>query len=162
MPFAGIFVYTIFLIYNNFTSEIPYFLQLYIYSFVLSITIDDFQQLLIALYYIYGSGRKMNETNAEYGKRIRNIREYQHLSREKLAEMSNISTQFLADIETGKKGMSVVTLHKICTALHTTADSIVFGSGSKSFPELEAMFATVPPEKREALQEIIRKIIAVL
>ncbi len=104
----------------------------------------------------------MNAENAEYGKRIRSIREYQKLSREKLAEMANISTQFLADIETGKKGMSVVTLHKLCTALHTTADSIVFGSGSKSFPELEAMFATVPPEKREALQEIIRKIIAVL
>ncbi|MBE6812263.1 MAG: helix-turn-helix transcriptional regulator [Ruminococcaceae bacterium] len=104
----------------------------------------------------------MNAENAEYGKRIRNIREYQHLSREKLAEMSNISTQFLADIETGKKGMSVVTLHKICTALHTSADSIVFGCESSKFPELEAMFATVPHEKRIPLQDIVQRIITVI
>ncbi len=104
----------------------------------------------------------MDAANAEYGKRIRSIREYQRLSREKLAEMANISTQFLADIETGKKGMSVVTLHKICTALHTSADSIVFGHESECFPELESMITTVPTEKRVALQEIIRKIIAVL
>ena len=104
----------------------------------------------------------MNAENAEYGKRIRNIREYQNLSREKLAEMSGISTQFLADIETGKKGMSVVTLHKICNALHTSADSIMFGWEGSRFPELESMFDSVPPEKRAPLHEIIRKIIAVL
>lgn len=104
----------------------------------------------------------MHENNTQYGKRIRNMREYQRLSREKLAELSNISTQFLADIETGKKGMTVVTLHKICNALHTSADSIVFGVQREPMPELAAMLASVPEEKREDLQEIMQKIISVL
>ncbi|MBQ6862932.1 MAG: helix-turn-helix transcriptional regulator [Clostridia bacterium] len=104
----------------------------------------------------------MTELNAQYGKRIRNKRENLKLSREKLAEMANISTQFLADIETGKKGMSVVTLHKICNALHTSADSIVFGMENDAFPEMAALFATVPTEKRNDLQEIVRRIIGIM
>lgn len=104
----------------------------------------------------------MDIVNHEYGKRIRCLREYQKLSREKLAEMSNISTQFLADIETGKKGMSVVTLHKLCHALHTSADSIVFGNENDSFSELEAMLATVPTKKRDDVQEILQRIISIL
>lgn len=104
----------------------------------------------------------MTELNAQYGKRIRNKRENLKLSREKLAEMANISTQFLADIETGKKGMSVVTLHKICNALHTSADSIVFGMENDAFPEMAALLATVPPEKRNDLQEIVSRIIGII
>ena len=44
----------------------------------------------------------MKTENAVFGSRIRSVREKQKLSREKLAELANISTQFLADIETGK------------------------------------------------------------
>lgn len=43
----------------------------------------------------------MNSENAVFGLRIRTLREYQKLSREKLAEKADISTQFLADIESG-------------------------------------------------------------
>lgn len=104
----------------------------------------------------------MNNTNIDYGKRIRCAREYQKLSREKLAELANISTQFLADIETGKKGMSVVTLQKICSALHISSDSIVYGRENSSLYELEAMFETVPDEKKNTLQTIIQKIITII
>ncbi len=104
----------------------------------------------------------MNAENVEYGKRIRNIREYQKLTREKLAEMANISTQFLADIETGKKGMSVVTLQKLCNALHASADSIVFGADCDVPPELIAMLGTVPPEKSADFQLIVQKMISIL
>ena len=101
----------------------------------------------------------MDNENADYGKRIRNLREYQKLSRERLAELANISTQFLADIETGKKGMSAHTLKKICSALHVSSDSIIFGRENSSLSELEAMFASIPDEKKEAMQIIIQKMI---
>lgn len=65
--------------------------------------------------------------NREIGQRLRALREEKALSREKLAEAADISVQFLADIETGRKGMTVQTLRKLVLALHCTADDIVFG-----------------------------------
>jgi len=50
-----------------------------------------------------------------------------NLTREEFAEKANISPQFLAEIENGKKGMSVDTLYKICKNLSISADYILFG-----------------------------------
>lgn len=106
----------------------------------------------------------MNSENSVIGSRIRSLREYQKLSREKLAEKADISTQFLADIESGKKGMTVVTLKKICRALCVTADSIVFAAegdaGDNS--EIMAMINTVSNEKKEEVEEIVQKIIKLI
>ena len=65
--------------------------------------------------------------NREVGLRLRRLREQKELTRERLAEYADISVQFLADIETGRKGMTVQTLRKLVNALHCSADDIVFG-----------------------------------
>lgn len=104
----------------------------------------------------------MIEDNKIIGQRIRSIREFQQLSREKLAEMSNISTQFLADIETGKKGMTVVTLKKICLALRVSADSLLFATEGKTDFDLSAMTDAVPENKKRELEDIIQKIIKLI
>ena len=78
--------------------------------------------------------------NSAVGRRLRCRREDLALTREKLAEYADISVQFLADIETGRKGMTVQTLRKLALALHCTADDIVFGPP----PEAEAG-ASLPP-----------------
>ena len=104
----------------------------------------------------------MTEDNRIIGQKIRSIREFQHLSRENLAEMSNISTQFLSDIETGKKGMTVATLKKICLALHVSSDSIVFSTANKTNFDLSAMVDTVPEEKKREFEDIIQKIIKLI
>ncbi len=101
----------------------------------------------------------MKSENAVFGLRIRTIREKQKLSREKLAELANISTQFLADIETGKKGMTVVTLKKICSALHISSDLIVFDKNNIETDYINSLLATVPPEKSEEIQQILSMII---
>ena len=44
------------------------------------------------------------------GRRIRTMREARGMSREALAEIVDISPQFIADIEYGNKGMSIRTL----------------------------------------------------
>src|SRR5699024_8761183 len=61
--------------------------------------------------------------NREIGLRLRGMREQRALTRERLAEYSDISVQFLADIETGRKGMTVQTLRKLALALHCTASA---------------------------------------
>lgn len=107
----------------------------------------------------------MDAENIEFGKRIRTMREYQNLSREKLAEMSNISTQFLADIENGKKGMSALTLKKICCALHTTSDSVIFNKPDFVYPNYQIisdMLNTIPLEKQKDVEDIIKKIVKIV
>lgn len=66
--------------------------------------------------------------NRAIGRRLRAIREQRSLTRERLAEYADISVQFLADIETGRKGMTAQTLRKLALALHCSADAIVFGA----------------------------------
>ena len=70
----------------------------------------------------------MNKTlNTDIGGRIFELRRTAQLTREQLAEKAEISIQFLADIESGKKGMSAATLYKLCRALCVSADYILFG-----------------------------------
>lgn len=67
------------------------------------------------------------EYNLMVGLRIRDVRESLHLTREKFSEKCDISASFLADIERGKKSLTVKTLHKICDTCNVSADYIIFG-----------------------------------
>lgn len=48
-----------------------------------------------------------NADYSEIGFRIMQLRNQQNISRERLADMANISQKFLYEIEFGKKGFSV-------------------------------------------------------
>ncbi len=61
------------------------------------------------------------------GKRLRKQREKLSLSRETFAEMIDISPQFLAELENGKKGMSAETLYKICDKFYLSSDYLLMG-----------------------------------
>ncbi len=63
----------------------------------------------------------------EMGKRIEELREERGITRERLAEISGISTKFLYEIERGKKGFSAETLLKITSALSCSGDYILRG-----------------------------------
>ena len=67
------------------------------------------------------------EIRVSVGRRIRNYREELGLTREAFAEQVGISPQFLSEIEYAKKGISVETLHKICTAFQVSSDYFLFG-----------------------------------
>lgn len=79
--------------------------------------------------------------NREIGLRLRKLREEKNLSREQLAEAADISVQFLADIETGRKGMTVQTLRKLVLALRCSSDELVLGHSLASEQHLQ----TLPP-----------------
>ena len=49
----------------------------------------------------------------DIGKRVRKTREHYGFTRERLAEMANISPQFLVHIENGTKSMTANTICKI-------------------------------------------------
>ena len=60
--------------------------------------------------------------------RIREARERKGLTREKFAEMLDVSVSYLAELERGKTGISVKMLIKVCNCLGLSADYILFGT----------------------------------
>lgn len=96
--------------------------------------------------------------NSAIGKRLRSRRESLGLTRERLAEYADISVQFLADIETGRKGMTVQTLRKLALALHCSTDELVFGPGPDQTavpPALAARFSALTPDQADLAADIL-------
>lgn len=91
------------------------------------------------------------------GKRIREIREYQHLTREQLAEQADISVQFLADIEVGRKSMSINTLFKLSNALHVSNDYLILGTDNSSLTNknLSALLDSLSNKELEIAEKIV-------
>lgn len=101
----------------------------------------------------------MDTQNIEIGKRIRALREKYRLSRESLAAKSEISVQFLYDIETGKKGMTVTTLSKLACALNVSTDEIIFGKNDSTLTLSKEALKELEKNKLEKLSDIVNMII---
>lgn len=103
--------------------------------------------------------------NREIGLRLRGLREQQNLTRERLAEYADISVQFLADIETGRKGMTVQTLRKLAIALHCNADAIVFGTKEAekdAAKSLQALFLSLNQKQLDLAADILMLVLKAL
>lgn len=90
------------------------------------------------------------------GKRLRRQREKFRLTREKFSEKVDISPQFLAEIENGKKGMSAETLYKICSVFPISADYLLFGKEASNVnaPVLDILSSLTEPQKN-ILEELL-------
>lgn len=77
----------------------------------------------------------MAYTSLDIGLRIRALREANSYTREAFATRINISTKFLYEVESGKKGFSAETLYKISRALSTSSDYIMSGNKHDKIPE---------------------------
>jgi transcriptional regulator with XRE-family HTH domain len=92
------------------------------------------------------------------GKRLRRHREKLGLSREQFAEQINISPQFLAEIENGKKGMSAETLYKICENHEDIVEYLLMGRqslGTNLTPAVQ-MLSEIPPQYSEMIEDVIQ------
>lgn len=69
----------------------------------------------------------MKDIYKEAGERIMLTRIMRGYTREALAELADISTKFLYEIETGKKGFSSLVLYNICKVLKVDCDYILTG-----------------------------------
>ena len=95
----------------------------------------------------------------ETGKRVLRLRKERGYTREKLAELADISVQFLADIEKGRKNMTVTTLRKLSKALLVTTDSIVNGSdedSSDTKSELYDLCKMLSPAMQQKAAKLLR------
>ncbi len=79
----------------------------------------------------------------EIGFRIKAERKKRGLSQEQLAEMINVSSHYIYEIERGLKAMSLETLVNVIEAMDLSADYILFGEkteyGVSLFEQLEKM-----------------------
>lgn len=101
----------------------------------------------------------MKNFNEKIGKRIYDLRTKNNYTREYLAEISNISDNFLYEIETGRKGLSATTLYKISQSLNVTMDYLVAGEMETVESCVQCyLLKGIDAEDREILEEIISKI----
>jgi len=69
-----------------------------------------------------------NRTQLEIGRRIREVRRNQEATQQQFSEDIYISSNFLSEIENGKKGLSCETLYNICETQKISADFLLFGN----------------------------------
>lgn len=67
----------------------------------------------------------MKKINITLGNRIKTMRNKNNFTREKLAELVDVSPRFLAEVEAGKIGVSIQTLKNICVALDVSSDYLL-------------------------------------
>ncbi len=72
------------------------------------------------------------ELNIQIGERIRYSRETSELTQEKLAEMIDVSIQYISDLERGVVGTSIPTMIKLCETLKVSSDYILLGRIEKN------------------------------
>lgn len=69
----------------------------------------------------------MDNNKSEIGRRIRDFRLQNHLTQAQLAEVLDVSTNFISEVETGKKNISLDTLCRLCQRYHLSADYLLLG-----------------------------------
>lgn len=104
------------------------------------------------------------ELISKMGKRIRNQRERFGLTRDEFSDQIDISPQFLAEIENGKKGMSYVTLYKICDRFNLSADYILLGKErTNNIPTLASdILSNIPDIYLPLVEDILRSFVQMI
>lgn len=91
------------------------------------------------------------------GQRIRKQREFLGYTRERFAELLDVTPKFCSDIELGLKGMSVPTLCRISNSLKLSTDYILFGKEETGdINSITLMIQKCPAGKRLYLESLIK------
>lgn len=98
--------------------------------------------------------------NIAVGSRIKAARKGAHLTQEQLAEIIGISAKNLSFIETGRFGVGLETLIRICTALHISADALLFGQTDGPAGTWVRDLAALPPHRREYIGRLLELTLA--
>ena len=93
----------------------------------------------------------------ELGERIKKQRLLLGYSREKLAEMADITPRFCYDLELGLKNMSVNTLLKLSSALHVSVDYLLYGPDAnfEQYTAIINLVKTCPLQSLNHLEQIV-------
>ena len=82
---------------------------------------------------------KRKPINLIIGMNARKYREQAGYTREKFAELIDVTPRFMYDYETGATGLSMTTLKKICEVLGISADRILWDKSTEPLPLEERM-----------------------
>lgn len=95
------------------------------------------------------------------GSRVRTIRESMPMTREKFAELINVSVSFLSQIERGNKLMSIDKLMEISAKTGFSTDYILFGDETKSTfaNRITKLLLNATNDVAEVAYEVIRPIV---
>ena len=97
-------------------------------------------------------------SDIQVGERIRELREIQNYTREAFAEKVDISSKFLYEIETGKKGFSADTLCRISLALSVSCDYIMLGEDPehRGSERIVCVLEALKPKQISRIHDILR------
>ena len=97
----------------------------------------------------------------EVGERIRIEREKIQISREKFAEILDLSPFFIGQIERGERKMSISTLIKVSACLSISIDHLIFGEVNKSeeYNSLQSLISKCSSKQIKVIEEIIKTVL---
>ncbi len=102
--------------------------------------------------------REKKQINIEIGEQIRIARERAKLTQEQLSELTEVSPQYISDLERGVVGISLAKLKKMCCILSVTSDSILFGNrDAEKTAGLMNKCSTLSDDHMKILLEIVDK-----
>ena len=103
--------------------------------------------------------RKINYR--EIGDKIRIEREKFDISREKFAELLNLSPFFVGQIERGERKMSISTLINVSECLHISIDYLIFGEVHKvqEHNSLQYLINKCSEKEAKVIEEITKVIL---
>lgn len=97
------------------------------------------------------------------GQRIQKERLRLGLSREKIAEILNLSANFIGQIERGEKKMSLATMVKISECLRVSIDYLIYGKDTEAEnindDELTNLIRKCSKLERSLILDIVKSII---
>ena len=99
--------------------------------------------------------KEKKEINILVGENIRKYRELCGYSREKLAELMEITPRFLADAETGFVGVSLTNIKKICEILGVSADRLLWKNDTPL--SLDEKISHIDEKYIHYIEELIQK-----
>lgn len=97
----------------------------------------------------------------EIGDKIRIEREKFHMSREKFAELLDLSPYFVGQIERGERKMSINTLINVSECLHISIDYLIFGESYNYEKDnnLHSLIKKCSEKEANVIEEIIKTIL---
>ncbi len=97
----------------------------------------------------------------DVGDRIRTEREKLQISREKFAEILNLSPFFVGQIERGERKMSISTLISVSECLHISIDYLIFGEIYKAYEDnnLQYLLSSCSSNEVKVIEEITKIIL---
>jgi transcriptional regulator with XRE-family HTH domain len=104
-----------------------------------------------------GETMKKTVNYKEIGEKIRNERETFEMSREKFAELLNLSPFFVGQIERGERKMSIGTLINVSECLHVSIDYLIFGEkrNEQEYDKLLSLISKCSKTEANIIEEII-------